>query len=246
MTAGTLIALVGAVVLRLTLSGEYQRYVQGGMRPWLLLAGAVLVALGAVAALRSLLGGPAGGHADGVDGHVGGTDGVDGHVGGADEHDRPREGWLLLAPIAALLLVAPPALGSYGVDRAAPVNVRAGSGEFGPLPAAGGPVPMSLLEYGQRAFDGDGRTLRDATVELTGFVAGGATSTSFRLARYQIACCAADAAAMIVKVVDISGRAPARDQWVTVTGRYHASGGDVPELSARTVQPIATPVDPYG
>jgi uncharacterized membrane protein YcgQ (UPF0703/DUF1980 family) len=126
------------------------------------------------------------------------------------------------------------------------VNVRAGGGEFTPLPAGGGPVTMSLLEYGQRAFDADGRTLRDATVQLTGFVAGGATSTSFRLARYQIACCAADAAAMIVKVVDISGRAPARDQWVTVTGRYHAAAGDIPELSARTVLPIATPVDPYG
>jgi uncharacterized repeat protein (TIGR03943 family) len=222
VTAGTLIALVGAVVLRLTLTGAYLRYVQNGMRPWLLLAGVALVALGAIALLRSLL-------ARSAD----------------EEHDRPREGWLLLAPIAVLLLVAPPALGSYGVDRAAPVNVRSGGGEFSALPRADTPVPMTLLEYGQRAFDGDGRTLRDATVSLTGFVAAGADSTSFRLARYQIACCAADAAAMIVRVVGISGRAPARDQWVTITGRFHPSNGDTPELTGLTVQPIRPPEDPY-
>jgi uncharacterized repeat protein (TIGR03943 family) len=222
VTAGTLIALVGAVVLRLTLSDAYLRYVQNGMRPWLLIAGVALVVLGAIALLRSLL-------APSVD----------------DGHDRPREGWLLLAPIAVLLLVAPPALGSYGVDRAAPVDVRSGRGTYEPLPKSTGPVVMSLLEYGQRAFDGDGRTLRTATVSLTGFVAGGADSTSFRLVRYQIACCAADAAAMIVKVIGISGRAPARDQWVTVTGRFHTSTGDTPELIGLTVQPIPPPEDPY-
>ncbi len=213
MTAGTLIALVGAVVLRLTASGAYLRYVQNAMRPWLLIAGVTLVVLGVVTFLRSML-------ASSAD----------------DAEDRPRAGWLLLAPIAVLLLVAPPALGSYGVDRSAPVNVRSGGGEFAPLPKTAEPAAMSLLEYGQRAFDGDGRTVRDATVSLTGFVAGGADSTS---------CCAADAAAMIVKVVGIAGRAPGRDQWVTVTGRFHPSSGDTPELTGLTVQPIPAPEDPY-
>lgn len=222
MTAGTLIALVGAVVLRLTLSGAYQRYVQNGMRPWLLLAGVALVAVGAFTVLRSLMAPSA-----------------------EDADEQPRAGWLLLAPVAVLLLVAPPALGSYGVDRSAPVDVRSGGGQFAALPKTAAPAAMSLLEYGQRAFDGEGRTVRDATVSLTGFVAGGGDSTSFRLARYQIACCAADAAAMIVKVVGIAGRAPARDQWVTVTGRYHPSSGDTPELTGLTVAPIPVPEDPY-
>ena len=74
MTPGTLLALVGAVVLRLTLSGAYLRYVQNGMRPWLLIAGVALVALGAITVLRSVL-----------------------RRGGDDEHEQPREGWLLLA-----------------------------------------------------------------------------------------------------------------------------------------------------
>jgi hypothetical protein len=50
---------------------------------------------------------------------------------------------------------------------------------------------------------------------------------------------------MIVKVVGVAGRAPARDQWVTVTGRFHPSTGDTPELTALTVQPIPAPEDPY-
>jgi uncharacterized repeat protein (TIGR03943 family) len=225
MTPGTLIALVGAVVLRLTLSGAYLRYVQNGMRPWLLIAGTALIALGAVTivrAFRSVQATPA-----------------------DDDHDNPREGWLLLAPIAVLLLVAPPALGSFGVDRSAPVDVRAGVSSFKPLPRSDRPVAMTLLEYGQRAFDGDGRSLRDATVQLTGFVARGGDATSFRLARYQIACCAADAAAMVVRIVGVSGHAPSADEWVTVTGRYHAAGGETPELTASTVQQVAPPEDPY-
>jgi uncharacterized repeat protein (TIGR03943 family) len=218
---GTLIALVGAVVLRLTLSGDYLRFVQSGMRPWLLLAGAALALLGLVTVGRALREGES-----------------------ADEHDQPREGWLILAPIAALLLIAPPALGSYGVDRASPVRITAHGADFPPLPG-GGPVPMTLLEYGERAFDRGGRTLRGATVELTGFVATGSTGDSFRLARYQIACCAADAAAAVVRVTAVSGAAPPQDQWVTVTGHYHAPDGDTPELTALTVRPIPPPEDPY-
>lgn len=219
MTGGTLISLVGAVVLRMTLSGDYLRFVKEGMRPWLLAAGVILAVLGVVTAVRALR--------------------------GTGEDHQPREGWLILAPIAVLLLVAPPALGSYGVDRAAAVTVTSHRGEFPPLPKTDGAVPMTLLEYGQRSFDGDGATLRDATVELTGFVAAGSTGSTFRLARYQIACCAADAAAAIVEVVGISGEAPPQDEWVTVTGSYRSPAGETPAVNAVAVQRITPPEDPY-
>ena len=72
-----------------------------------------------------------------------------GHAHG-HEHGHEGEGigvgWLLLAPVAALLLVAPPALGSFGVDRAAKIDVRAGDRVFDPLAASEGPYPLSLLE----------------------------------------------------------------------------------------------------
>jgi uncharacterized membrane protein YcgQ (UPF0703/DUF1980 family) len=81
-----------------------------------------------------------------------------------------------------------------------------------------------------------------AAVQLTGFVAG-ADAGGFRLARYQIACCAADAAPVVVRVV---GRdAPPRDRWVTVTGTFQPGGRELPELAASNVVEVAPPDDPY-
>jgi hypothetical protein len=106
-TGGTITVLVGTVLLRLTITGTYRRYVRVGMGSWLAVAGVALVVLGTVVVVRVL------------------RDGA-----GSDDHGLHREeghgrvGWLLLAPIAALLLVAPPTLGSYGVDRAAAVDIR--------------------------------------------------------------------------------------------------------------------------
>jgi uncharacterized repeat protein (TIGR03943 family) len=224
---GTISLLVGAVLLRLTLSGTYARYVRVGMEPFLLIAGVAVIALGLVTLVNALRGLRA------VDAH-------DHHHG----EEGVGVGWLLLAPIAALLLVAPPTLGSYGVGRAATVDVRAGKSVFHPLPRGNAPAQMSLLEFGQRAFDHRGASFRGASVQLTGFVAG-AEPGSFRLARYQIACCAADAIPVVVRIVGTVGGNPARDEWVTVTGTFKGVDGEVPELTATSVAEIAAPNDPY-
>lgn len=216
---GTISLLVGAVLLRLTVTGAYTRYVQSRMGPWLVVAGVVVIVLGVATLVRARRGGE------------------------GDEHGHSeRVGWLLLAPIAALLLVAPPALGSYGVDRGATVDVREGAPEFRPLDPGAGPVDMTLLEFSQRAFDHDGGSLGATPVRLTGFVAGGG---GFRLARYQIACCAADAAPVVVRVVGTHGGAPDRDQWVTVTGTFRSGDGETAQLAATSVVEITEPADPY-
>jgi len=224
--AGGLISvLVGTVLLRLVVTGVYGRYVRIGMGPWLAVAGATVIVLGLVTLVRALR------HAEPVDAH--------------DHHRRGeggRVGWLLLAPIAALLLVAPPTLGSFGVDRGAKVDVRAGAAVFTPLVQSGEPVRMTLLEFGQRAFDHDGASFNGAAVQLTGFVAG-AEDGGFRLARYEIACCAADAAPVVLRVV--GARSPARDRWVTVTGTFQPGGGEVPQLAASNVVEVPAPRDPY-
>jgi uncharacterized repeat protein (TIGR03943 family) len=228
---GTISVLVGTVLLRLTVTGIYQRYVRVGMGPWLAIAGAMVIVLGLSRLLRaSRAPAPA-------DQHSPGHDDQDGH-----EHGD-RVGWLLLAPIAALLLVAPPALGSYGVDRGAAIDVRAGPSAFEPLPAGAEPVPMTLLEFNQRAYDRDGASLDSATVQLTGFVAD--DDMPFRLARYQIACCAVDAAPVVVLVVGTVGEPPPLDQWITVTGTFRSSDGEVPEVAATSVVEIPAPDDPY-
>jgi len=224
--AGGLISLlVGAVLLRLELTGSYGRYVRVGMGPWLAVTAVAVIVLGLVTLLRTLR------HARPVDVH-------DHHRGGGD-----RMGWLLLAPIAALLLVAPPTLGSYGVGRGSQVDIRSGGAVFDPLARRSEPATMTLLEFGQRALDRDGASFHGAAVQLTGFVAG-AEAGGFRLARYQIACCAADAAPVVLRVVGTRG-SPARDQWVRVTGTFQRGGGEVPELAATSVVEIPAPDDPY-
>jgi uncharacterized repeat protein (TIGR03943 family) len=238
MTAAgsTILLLIGTVLLRLTVSGTYRRYVRVGMGPWLAVAGVTVVVLGIVTLIYVLRrpDGPAG-------------DDVPEDVNEIEDHEHPdriRIGWVLLAPIAALLLVAPPTLGSFGVSRSAAVNVQTGGAVFDPLPRGAGPVPMTLLEYGQRAFDRHGSSLRSASIELTGFISR-LDNGGFQLARYQIACCAADAVPAIVIVEGVAGHPPHRDAWVKVTGVYVGGTGDLPRFSATSVVEIPVPEEPY-
>jgi uncharacterized repeat protein (TIGR03943 family) len=234
MTAAgsTIMLLIGAVLLRLTATWTYRRYVRVEMGPWLAIAGVAVVVLGIVTLIYALR------RPDAE------SDREVAEVDGDDHTDRIRVGWLLLAPIAALLLVAPPTLGSFGVSRSAAVNVHTGGTVFDALPHDASPVPMTLLEYGQRAFDKHGSSLTGATVELTGFIShldhGG-----FQLARYQIACCAADAVPAIVIVEGVAGHPPSRDAWVTVTGAYVGGTGDLPRIAATRVVEIPVPNEPY-
>jgi uncharacterized repeat protein (TIGR03943 family) len=225
-SGGTLTALVGLLTLRLTVDGSFERYVRVGMRPWLLAAGTALLVLGLITLVRALRS-----HTPEPHDHLGHE-----HAHGVGV------GWLLLVPMATMLLVTPPSLGSFGVDRSA-IHVSAGRSTLRPLDTSAGPVPMTLLEYMERSFDHDGRSLRGARVELTGFVAAGNGSDGFRLARYQISCCAADAAAAVVRVVGAVSTPP-RDQWVTVTGSFAAAGDD-PVIAATSIEEISPPEDPY-
>jgi uncharacterized repeat protein (TIGR03943 family) len=227
---GTISMLVGAVLLRLELTGTYERYVRVGMGKWLLVAGIAVIALGAATLVFALR------HVDPGDAH---------------DHDEGHEhvhglgvGWLLLAPIAAILLVAPPTLGAYGVNRSAAIDVRAGKSVFKPLPRASTPHAMTLFEFGERAYDHNGVSFNKATVELTGFVSGDEAG-GFRLARYTIACCAADAAPSVVEVTGTVGDTPPLDQWVTVRGTFLRGGDAIPVLAATSVAEVKAPQDPY-
>lgn len=234
---GTTVLLVGVVLVRLTLSDAYQRYVRVGLGPVLLATGALLVLLGVIGVVRALRS-PDAPDADADADH----EHEHGHAGGS------RVGWLLLAPVLALLLVTPPALGSDAVDRST-VTVSGSAPVFAPLPAGGEPRTLRVQEFQERALDRAGASLQGRVVSVTGFVARERDGDGFRLARYQIACCAADAVAAVVRIagpaVETSG-VPRREQWFTVTGTFRAVGADgVPELTATTLTPMATPVDPY-
>jgi uncharacterized repeat protein (TIGR03943 family) len=221
----TTVLLVGALLVRLSLSHAYARYVRVGMGWLLLVAGILLLALGLIGVIRALSRKPTP------------------NPHGDHEHGE-GVGWLLLTPVLALLLVTPPALGSYGVDRSATVEVTSGGKTFAALPA-GRTVPMSLLEFDERAADHGGASMGATPVRLTGFVARTVDGSGFRLARYQIACCAADAVPAVVRVTGAIGAPPARDRWVTVTGTFNGSPGGIPELRASSLTEIPPPPDPY-
>lgn len=228
----TTVLLVGALMIRLAVGGTYAKYVRTGMGPLLLIAGVLLAGLGLFGVVRVLR-----------RGHRPAT--TDGHAHGHEHHHHSeRIGWLLLVPMLALLLVTPPTLGSFGVGRSAAVNISSGGKVFSALPA-GRTVPMTLMEYDERTVDHHGASFGTTQVRLTGFVTPSSDSRGFRIARYQIACCAADAVASVVRVTGASGSRPARDQWVTVTGTYTPSSDNVPELHAISLAEIPTPVDPY-
>ncbi len=237
LVGGTTVLLVGVMLIRLTVTDAYQRYVRVGMGHWLLLAGVLLALLGAATVTGELRGGRAPGsdheHAEPED-------------AGHDHDHHSRIGWLLLVPVLALLLVVPPALGSFGVDRSRVSAAPAGAGEFRPLAAGSQAHPMTMLEFDQRAFDHGGTTLRGAQLRITGFVARPVDGAGFQLARYQIACCAADAVAAVARVSGAPAGTPVRDTWFTVTGTFRGMGADgVPELDASAVEKISAPVDPY-
>ncbi len=228
--------LSGAAILRISLFSElYLRYVQPGLRPYLIASGVLLVLLGAVSGGRTARG----------DAH----DATDTH----DHHTShgPRVAWLLTVPALALLLFPPPALGSYSADREAAQYAAQGVGTFPELPA-GDPVDLTLGEFTSRAIYDSERSLKGRTVRMTGFVTReeneGEDSTWY-LTRLLVSCCAADAAPYKIEVRGAD--APPEDAWVTVTGTWHPEGGLgseeawPPVLDAASVKRVAEPRNPY-
>jgi uncharacterized repeat protein (TIGR03943 family) len=216
-TQGAMLLLVGAVALWLGLSEAALAYVRPGLRPPLTASGLVLLLLG----LAALLWRPAGA-----------TDG-DTHAHG--EHG-PRSAWLLMLPVLVLLLVTPPALGSYAASRQPPGTNGGPAGEFPPLPEpVDGAVPLLVSEFVARAQEDQNHSLQGQRVRLVGFVIpdqGG--GHEYQLARFVLACCAADAEAYTVQ---IRGDATLRqaDQWLLVEGRWLPQ--PIPEQTSLSTKP---------
>ncbi|MFC8517631.1 TIGR03943 family putative permease subunit [Streptomyces sp. NPDC057257] len=233
-----LLVLVGAAVLRISLLSDlYLRYVQAGLRPYLVVSGVVLVGLGVLSAVVRR------------DRESYDDEHAEGHEHG-HAHHGPRVAWLLALPALALLLFPPPALGSYSAGREAAEVAAQGVGSFPALPA-GDPVELTLAQFSSRAMYDSGRSLKGRTVRMTGFVTHGDDGTWY-LTRLLVSCCAADATTSKVEIRGAEARdAPPVDTWVTVTGIWHPRGklgtdaAWPPVLDAATVRTVRQPADPY-
>jgi uncharacterized membrane protein YcgQ (UPF0703/DUF1980 family) len=130
-----------------------------------------------------------------------------------------------------------------------------GASDYPPLDApVRGAVPMPMAEFVTRAVRDPGQSLTGVRVRLTGFVApaeDGDKDGRYRLTRFVIFCCAADAEALQA-VIRGDATPRARDQWLEVEGTWQprpAAPDDPnpqpPVLNADVVRPIAPQRPPY-
>ena len=234
-TRSLLLVVLGATAVWLWWSGQALNYVRPGLAPYLLAGGVVVLLLGLLPPLGLL-----------------GKETAADHSGGHHQH-RGRVGWLLLVPVLVVMLVQPAALGSYAVASRSAVPGGGDSG-FQPLAApVRGAVPMSMAEFVTRAVRDPGQSLAGVRVRLVGFVAPSeGHEGGYRLTRFVIFCCAADAEALQA-VIRGDPTPRARDQWLEVEGTWQprppAAEDDPspppPALQVATVRPVAPARPPY-
>jgi uncharacterized repeat protein (TIGR03943 family) len=256
--------LVGGTLLKISLAGTYVRYVKPGLLPLLLITGVVLITIAGVtlwqviraqgplrrvapATAGARHGGPRHGEARHSEAQHGDAirpsehTAVQGH-----RHDEPWVAWLLLLPALALLMFAPPALGSYQASRNGTALGSQAESDFPPL-ADGDPVRVSLLDYAGRAVFDQGRSLAGRNVTLSGFIISGPNGEPY-LARMIVTCCAADARPVKVGLTGDLPSELAQGRWIEVVGAYTertdrdpVNSDVIPYLQVSTVRDIPAP-----
>ncbi|KMS90018.1 TIGR03943 family putative permease subunit [Streptomyces sp. NRRL WC-3725] len=217
--------LLGGALLHAGATDLYLRYVKAGLRPLLLASGAVLIAAALATAWYERR-----------------------RDRERHPHPEPRVAWLLLLPLLALILIAPPALGSYSALRSGTALQKPYG--YGPLPA-GDPVPLSVVDYASRAAYGHGRSLHGRAVRVTGFLALDHAGRPY-LVRMALNCCAADAQPVKIALTGALPPVLRPDAWLEVTGTYApglthdpVNDGPVPYLKVTSTCPVTAPRDPY-
>jgi uncharacterized repeat protein (TIGR03943 family) len=247
-----LLLLIGGTLLKISFTGTYVRYVKPGALPLLIIAGGALVVLAAVTLWQTIRTPGRGVESDhDHDAHATAPAAEVAEV--ADDghgHGESRVAWLLLLPTLALLLFAPPAIGSFQASRNGTALGSQASSDFAPLPE-GDPVRISVLDYASRAVFDQGRSLGDRRVMLSGFLIAGPNGEPY-LARMMVQCCAADARPI---KVGLTGEVPmdvGPDHWLEVVGTYTersdrdtVNGEMIPYLQVASSKVISAPSQQY-
>jgi putative membrane protein len=250
--------LLGVAVLKAGLTDLYLRYVKAGLQPLLLGCGVILIVAAGATVWYEPRGRGAG--TAGRDAGAGGRAGAAPPRGGAgpgprtsdaaeaEHHHEPRVSWLLVLPLLALILVAPPALGSYSALRTGTALQQPWG--FPTLPPAD-PHPRTSLDYAGRAVYDKGHSLAGRRIVISGFITLDGNGTPY-LTRMVLNCCAADAQPI---KIGLTGQLPADlkpDNWLEVTGTYTGkrtrdaiNGGPVPYIAVSSSRTVPAPHDPY-
>ncbi len=270
-TQSVLIALLGGLMISITVTGRYTSYVKPSYGPLLVISGSVLILVGLLSIVLSIRS-----HRDAM----------------AHSHDRSRAPWLIMAPILVLLLLAPPALGADAVTRNAGSQALIGTNGVAPISGAGSDVgaggsadgyapndgsghgigtkafakqrpkmafpalpagkdpTLTIKDFVLRALYDEGNSASDNDITVIGFIApaGDGYADGYSLARMTISCCAADASPMRVH---LSGAAKyPSNTWVSavISAQPGTAGADndyVPAADVTSMTKISQPSDPY-
>ncbi|GAB3720063.1 TIGR03943 family putative permease subunit [Nocardiopsis oceani] len=281
----TLVLLGAAALTSTVPTDLYLNWVKAAFGPFLIAAGVIMVVLGVLVIMAELRGeelamveedavpegaahpaqegaSEAGADADApgrsaldqaVSDYGGRQTSDDGH--GHDHSSAPKVAWLLLLPVLAVFVIAPPALGSYSVESTGssgpPPRDERNSSQFsdGLEDAAPGEVvELGIQQFVMRAWVDEERELSGRDIKLTGFSVPNEDGDGWYLARLQMACCAADA--VVNKVLITDHPEPEADTWWEVTGTWVEPEGDLydaaeHEIATSSVVEVTNPPDPY-
>ncbi|QIS14883.1 TIGR03943 family putative permease subunit [Nocardia arthritidis] len=245
-TQNVILLLIGGAMVKITLDGTYLRYVKPGLYPFLLASGIAVIALAVAAIVRDIR---------------------RGRASQEHEHGSGRSRWLLVAPVAGLLLIVPPALGAASVKSGtAPANSIGANPaaktvrkiNMGPMPPGDAPT-MRMYDLIDRAsYDNSGeldrreitvvgflvRTEEDGEIRLDGSHSG------WDLARVVITCCVADAQTLRVHLDGDLG--PVSDGgWISVRGKVvpdsaRSENYMTPTVTIKEFHSVPAPSQTYG
>lgn len=244
----TIVASLGLILVAMVLSGQLTNYLQPYFRPWVLLTGALLLLLAGWTFLRLW-----------KDSRERG----DGSLVAAENPMR-KTSWLLLVPVLLATLCAPSPLGAAMLNSSAVggssvsnaaneqaatrVASRVGRNDDGTIAydvlSDSAPTDITLEDLANRFTFGRKGELQDKPVKIVGFAAAAADG-QWRVNRFKIYCCAADA---VPYTAQLNGTptAPEADTWYEVTGTVDAlSSETVPILTVSEFTPIKQPEIPY-
>lgn len=221
-----LAASAGAAALALLLAwrlvdGSARNLVQGWYVPVLWVTAALLLAAAAAA--------------------------LPGALRGGDRRLLPSAAGALAALLVALPLVLgavyrPRPLSSSNLDLAA-----ASARQFGAPASAADPASRNIYQWAYEFENASAAEIAGLPVDVVGFVYRAAEDPPdrFRVARFVVACCIADAKGFALPVAWRAAATLPPDQWVRVTGRIGIAPDGSPLILAASVEPIEVPRNPY-